>query len=87
MKILGLLTLTLALVGCNDTDRAENYQQGYNDGYATGYNENCVPRVTIVYGYWDKTGYREGFNAGRTIGAQACYVCRNSNPNNYDACR
>ena len=54
MKKMSLLMAMSAglLIGCSA--EGENYDSGYNDGYAVGYNEICYPRRNnMVWGHWD----------------------------------
>lgn len=64
------LIILVLLAGCSDNEA--DYSSGYNDGWATGYNELCVPRSTLVKGDWDNEYYSNGFEDGRAEGRKAC---------------
>lgn len=70
-KLLGILIL-LSLTGCFSSD--DDYQYGYNDGYAAGYNTTCKIRATMIKGDWDDKDYSRGYRAGYEDGA---FDCRN----------
>ena len=70
MKKMSLLIAIGAglLIGCSA--EGENYDSGYSDGYAVGYNEICYPkRNTTVWGHCNSEKYSSGYSAGRSRGA------------------
>ena len=70
MKKMSLLIAMGAglIVGCSA--EGENYDSGYSDGYAVGYNEICYPnRSNMVWGHWDSEKYSSGYRAGKSHGA------------------
>ena len=70
-KALGIFILVF-LTGCISSD--DDYEYGYNDGYAAGYNTTCKIRATMIKGDWDDEDYSRGYRAGYEDGA---FDCRN----------
>ena len=70
-KVLGIFILAF-LTGCFSSD--DDYDYGYNDGYAAGYNTTCKIRATMIKGDWDDEDYSRGYRAGYEDGA---FDCRN----------
>ena len=70
-KLLALLFISLVIQGCSSSD--EDYDSGYNDGYAVGYNTTCKIRTTLIYGDWDNKNYSRGYEDGYSDGALDCY--------------
>lgn len=70
-KVLGIFIL-VSLTGCFSSD--DDYEYGYNDGYAAGYNTTCKIRATMIKGDWDDEDYSRGYRAGYEDGA---FDCRN----------
>ena len=68
--VLLALLASLSLVGCEE--EGANYDSGYSDGYATGFNTTCKIRMTLIYGHFDNEEYSEGYRDGYASGADAC---------------
>lgn len=69
-KLLLLLVISFTIQGCSSSD--EDYDSGYNDGYAVGYNTTCKIRATLIYGDWDNKDYSKGYRDGYGAGAFDC---------------
>ena len=69
-KILLLMAIIVSLTAC-DSDK--NYDLGYNDGYAVGYNTVCkVKRGNLIKGDWESKNYSLGYEDGYDDGASDC---------------
>lgn len=69
-KIPAIALAVLALAACGSTKTP--YQEGYEDGFATGYNTECGLRATLIEGAWRNEDYSAGFADGETRGHAAC---------------
>lgn len=70
MRVYLLALVPLVVSGCDSSE--EDYDMGYNDGYAEGYNTECKIRATMVKGDWDNKDYSRGYKNGNYEGAKAC---------------
>ena len=69
-KLLLLLVISFTIQGCSSSD--EDYDYGYHDGYAAGYNTTCKIRATMIKADWDNKDYSNGYRDGYSSGALAC---------------
>jgi len=58
------------LLSCGDYEG--DYDRGFGDGHAAGYNTTCEIRTTLISGDWDNKGYSDGYADGYDIGASEC---------------
>ena len=72
------LFLAAALLAGGCEDKAAQYDSGYSDGYAVGYNTACKIRKTLIEGNWSSESYSKGYAAGMAAGIAACNA-KNSN--------
>jgi hypothetical protein len=70
-----ILGLTLLLTSCGES-RDAAFQRGVSDGYATGFNDGCAQRFTVIDGDFDNPHYAEGYEAGYREGATDCAATR-----------
>lgn len=68
-KVETVAVMVLALAACGDNLGRD---EGYEDGYAVGYNTACEIRTTMIHGAFDNTEYAKGYAAGVTDGVKAC---------------
>ena len=80
MRTLIVLTLWLgiiaiALVKCGGTE-VSGYDDGYMDGFASGYHQKCGGGDVIADGTCESMGYsdgyRDGITEGRIFGKTGC---------------
>jgi hypothetical protein len=70
MRTLLILAIVFGLAACRpEEDRRD---EGYNDGFAVGYNTACQRRAGPLEGDWDNASYSEGYADGVTDGILAC---------------
>ena len=50
----------------------KTFDQGFDDGYAVGYNTTCQVRGTHFHGDWDSPAYKRGYRIGLRAGVQDC---------------
>jgi len=55
-------------------DSEDQYDVGYSDGYATGYNTACKKGGTNIWGRWDDADYSRGFRDGEVDGRSDCFA-------------
>jgi len=67
-----LIIFFAILSGCFSSD--DDYDYGYGDGYAAGYNTTCNIRASLIKGDWDNEDYSRGYRLGYADGS---YDCRN----------
>ena len=73
--LISLVFFLLASCGENKSDR--NYDKGWDDGYAVGYNQLCYPNSnTNIHGWFDDRDYSKGYNEGYTYGRRDCQNSR-----------
>jgi len=65
-----LFFVALLIQGCFSGE--EDYEYGYDDGYAAGYNTTCNIRATMIKGDWDNKNYSNGYRDGYADGSFAC---------------
>jgi len=61
----------LQVQGCFGDSQAD-YDFGYGDGYAAGYNTTCKIRATMIKADWDNEDYSNGHRNGYADGSYAC---------------
>lgn len=77
-NFLFIFLLGVLLTSCGES-YDDAYSRGYGDGYATGYNSTCNIRTTLIAGDFDKRGYQDGYNKGRSVGSSDCRTDRANN--------
>jgi hypothetical protein len=70
MKALLVIAFSLLfLVSCDSEDQ---YDVGYSDGHATGYNTTCNKGYTSIWGRFDDEDYARGYADGQADGVRKC---------------
>ena len=70
MRVPVLILTMLFIQGCSLD--SNDYDSGYSDGYAVGYNTQCNLRSTMVKGDWDNLEYSKGYKEGYSSGSFDC---------------
>ena len=50
----------------------DQYDSGYDDGWAAGYNTTCKIRATMIEGDWNSESYSRGYSDGYADGSKEC---------------
>ena len=65
-----LLVVAVSLASCGNSE--DNYQSGYNDGSAVGYNSACNIRRTWIHGDFNNNDYARSYADGVVDGIANC---------------
>ena len=66
-----LLCAALFLSGCGSDD--SDYERGYGDGVAVGYNLACLGYArNLIHGDWGSADYSRGYADGMEDGIKDC---------------
>ena len=63
-----MLLALLMLSGCGNGD--SDYDRGYDDGNAVGYNLVCGHGSSMIWGDWDNKHYAKGYAEGMEDGVK-----------------